>query len=201
MNAQATKLSFKSTPVSTGDLPIGTIVPFAGVLDILTFQNQGWLYCNGNTVLRTDYPDLFQAIGSSYGAGDGKTTFALPDLRGTFLRGVSGTSGVDPDASTRTAAAAGGNAGNAVGSVQGYATGKPATALVTNTTGAHTHQVAHIPNDNSSYAVDGSYQAIWNDGANTDPAGDHTHLVNGGGDAESRPRNLYCYHLIKYAQV
>ena len=53
----------------------------------------GWLLCQGQTVSRTTYADLFAAIGTTYGAGDGSTTFALPDLRGRFPLGkaASGT--------------------------------------------------------------------------------------------------------------
>ena len=50
----------------------------------------GWLAANGAAVSRTTYAALFAAIGTTYGAGDGSTTFALPDLRGYFARG-SGT--------------------------------------------------------------------------------------------------------------
>ena len=53
----------------------------------------GWLVCNGATVSRTTYADLFAAIGTTFGAGDGSTTFKLPDYQGDFLRGyLSGTS-------------------------------------------------------------------------------------------------------------
>jgi microcystin-dependent protein len=52
----------------------------------------GWLFANGSNVSRTTYAALFDAIGTTYGAGDGTTTFTLPDLRGYFVRG-SGTNG------------------------------------------------------------------------------------------------------------
>jgi microcystin-dependent protein len=191
-----------STPVPVGDFPIGTITTFAGILDSAALQSAGWLYCNGNTISRTDYADLFAVIGSANGDGDGISTFTLPDFRGTFIRGVDGATKHDPDAASRTAAAAGGNTGDSVGSVQGYAIGAPQTALTTNETGSHTHTANHIPTDNSSYAVAGSYQAIWNSGSgNTDSAGNHTHNVVGGGDKESRPVNVYSYYIIKFAQV
>lgn len=48
---------------------------------------KGWLKCNGAAVLRTTYAGLFAAIGTTYGVGDKKTTFNLPDLRGEFVRG------------------------------------------------------------------------------------------------------------------
>jgi hypothetical protein len=55
----------------------------------------GWLKCNGAAVSRTTYADLFAAIGTTYGAGDGSTTFNLPDLRGEFIRGHDDGRGVD----------------------------------------------------------------------------------------------------------
>lgn len=55
----------------------------------------GWLKANGALVSRTTYADLFAAIGTTFGAGDGSTTFALPDLRGEFLRGWDDGRGVD----------------------------------------------------------------------------------------------------------
>jgi len=48
---------------------------------------KGWLKCNGDIVSRTQYAALFAAIGTRFGAGNGSTTFALPDLRGEFVRG------------------------------------------------------------------------------------------------------------------
>lgn len=57
----------------------------------------GWLFCDGAIVSRATYPTLFLAIGTIFGAGDGSTTFQLPDLRGEFLRGWDIGRGVDPD--------------------------------------------------------------------------------------------------------
>lgn len=55
----------------------------------------GYLECDGAVVLRATYPDLFAAIGETHGAGDGVTTFALPDLRGEFVRGWDHGRGID----------------------------------------------------------------------------------------------------------
>ncbi len=63
--------------------PIGTILSFGG-----TTAPKGYLLCNGAAVSRTDYSALFAVIGTSFGAGDGSTTFNVPDLRGEFLRGA-----------------------------------------------------------------------------------------------------------------
>jgi microcystin-dependent protein len=64
--------------------PAGIVIPFAG-----STAPQGYLLCDGSAVSRTDYADLFAAIGTVYGAGDGSTTFNLPDLSGRVVIGVS----------------------------------------------------------------------------------------------------------------
>ena len=61
----------------------GVIQMFAG-----STAPNGWLICNGAAVSRSDYATLFRVIGPTYGAGDGSTTFNLPDLRGRFPIGV-----------------------------------------------------------------------------------------------------------------
>jgi len=185
---------------SIGDFPIGTVISFAGKLNDIVIEEQGWLYCNGNTLNRTKYAALFSVIGTNFGDGDGQSSFNLPDFRGVFLRGVTADTKNDPDVESRASAIHGGNKGDNVGSVQKYATGKPATDLITNLTGNHSHTASHIPTDNSSYAIAGGYQAIWNgDSRTTDSAGNHTHSVTGGGDAESRPVNVNTFFLIKFS--
>jgi microcystin-dependent protein len=67
--------------------PAGIIAPFAG-----TTAPSGWLKCEGQAISRATYATLFAAIGTTWGVGDGSTTFNVPDLRGTFLRGT-GTNG------------------------------------------------------------------------------------------------------------
>ena len=78
----------------------------------------GWLECNGAAVSRTTYPELFTAYGTNYGAGDGVTTFNIPNYRGQFLRGWSHASGADPNAATRTDRGDG-TGGDNVGTKQG----------------------------------------------------------------------------------
>lgn len=55
----------------------------------------GFLLCNGQAVSRTTYANLFAAIGTSFGFGDGSTTFNVPNYRGCFLRGLGGDSAAD----------------------------------------------------------------------------------------------------------
>lgn len=68
---------------SASDIPIGSIVEFGTLTNI----PNGWLICDGRAISRTTYDELFKIIGTTYGAGDGSTTFNLPDLRGRVLAG------------------------------------------------------------------------------------------------------------------
>ena len=70
--------------------PTGTIAYFS-----LASAPDGWLKANGATISRITYDKLFTAIGTIYGAGDGETTFVLPDLRGEFIRSLDDGAGVD----------------------------------------------------------------------------------------------------------
>jgi microcystin-dependent protein len=72
-------------------VPPGVFVPFASLA--IPF---GWLYCNGQAVSRVTYSALFVAIGTTWGGGDGVTTFNVPDMRGYFPRGFDDGAGVDP---------------------------------------------------------------------------------------------------------
>lgn len=70
--------------------PSGTIGFFAG-----SAAPTGWLKANGAAVSRTTFAALFTAIGTTYGVGDGSTTFGLPDMRGNFVRAFDDGRGVD----------------------------------------------------------------------------------------------------------
>lgn len=120
-------------------VPAGTILHFAGAA-----APAGYLLCDGATVSRETYAALFAAIGTMYGAGDGTTTFSLPNFAGMFLRGAGGnaaTIGTEQEDAIRNivgtfyAANYGGAAPSGVfrrsylanGSVQGGATVLPHT--------------------------------------------------------------------------
>ncbi len=70
-------------------VPVGTILPFAG-----SAAPAGWLLCNGQAVDRGRYALLFATIGTAYGAGNGTTTFAVPDLRGRTAIGAGQGAGL-----------------------------------------------------------------------------------------------------------
>ena len=63
-------------------MPTGMVVPYAGAA-----APDGWLLCQGQAVSRTTYAQLFSVIGTTYGSGDGSTTFNLPDMRGRVAVG------------------------------------------------------------------------------------------------------------------
>jgi len=141
-----------------------------------------WLLCDGSAVSRTQYARLFAALGVASGSADGATTFNLPDLRGMFLRGLDGSAGVDPDKAARTAAKPGGNAGNALGSLQQDQFGR------------HTHA-----NGNFSrlLQVNGANTTV-----STGSAAGEPDIVNSfpelpAGGNETRPKNIYVNYIIK----
>ena len=78
-----------------GAAPAGTISAFGSVGN----SPHGWLPCDGRLLVRTTYIELFRAITTTWGVGDNATTFAVPDLRGGFLRG-QGIHGSSTDAAT-----------------------------------------------------------------------------------------------------
>ncbi len=85
-----------STAVSAVTAIFDTLVPIGDIKASVRTANHGkWLLCNGQAVSRTTYADLFALIGTNFGAGDGSTTFNVPDYRGKFLRGLGGNSAAD----------------------------------------------------------------------------------------------------------
>lgn len=83
---QATKTNLQATIKAL--VPAGVVAEYGGVN-----APSGWLLCQGQAVSRTDYADLFAAIGTKYGEGDGSTTFNLPDARDAFPQGANGNLG------------------------------------------------------------------------------------------------------------
>lgn len=94
-----------------GSLPIGVILPFSG-----PNVPAGWLFCYGQTASRTTYADLFAVIGTQYGAGNGTTTFNVPDLRGRVVAGRDNMGGSAANNLTETFF---GTPTNALGNVGG----------------------------------------------------------------------------------
>ncbi|MFW7381464.1 MAG: phage tail protein [Oligoflexus sp.] len=107
-------------------VPAGTVVAFSGPT-----LPEGWLMCWGQEVSRSLYSELFDSIGTTYGSGDGSTTFNLPDLRGRVIAGRD-----DPgDPQNRLTSAGAGIDSKVLGAVGGAQT----HALTTAQLAAHSH--------------------------------------------------------------
>lgn len=130
-------------------------VPGEIIMWPLETPQTGTLECNGAAVSRTTYANLFTAIGTTHGAGNGTTTFNLPDYRGIFLRGWDHGAGNDPDVGSRT------NRGDAV-------------------TGDHVGTAQLDSNKSHTHSVTGS---LGNFAAATEGGDDHHILSTYGGNA------------------
>lgn len=173
--------------------PVG--VPMLWLTDTPPSQ---YMLCNGAAISRTVYPELFAVIGTCFGEGDGSTTFNLPNPQGLFPRFTDNGAGVDPDASSSRTDRGDGTTGDNVGTKQGYATARPNTSFVTNNPGTHTHGSSAFYQDQKNNVLLGSGSSSANSGTATGAAGAHTHTITGGGDSETRPKNMYFNLIIKY---
>ena len=140
------------------------------------------LYCDGSAVSRTTYSKLFEKVGVTWGAGDGSTTFNLPNLVDYFLRG-DGTL--------------------AVGGTESDSTALPNSAFAgtTNLTGNHNHGGTYHQ-QSASAGTSVAYASTLNPSTTssvpTDGAHQHTVAINSGGDAETRPQNKRVKFCIRY---
>lgn len=194
-------------------VPIGAILPFAGdcrdksVIEKLGAA--GWMPCNGDALLVSQYPDLYNAIGIAHGGeieGGAIIRFNLPNLNGRFARGVNGdrkdpATGkyVDPEVDARGTAAPNGNRGNNVGSSQPQATALPHAPFVTDSAGEHSHAGRHLTAV-THYAYYGSTKELSEEhsGTVTVPEdGAHHHATVSGGDGKTQPVSIAMYRIIK----
>lgn len=120
--------------------PTATVLDFAGAV-----APSGWLLCDGSAVSRTTYANLFVALGSGtiYGAGNGTTTFNLPDLRGRVTAGKDDMGG---GAANRITGAGSGITGTTLGATGGtetHALSSAENGSHTHTQSSHTHLIAN----------------------------------------------------------
>lgn len=101
----------QSTADLTNVLPAGIVSPYAG-----STAPTGYLLCDGSAISRTNYARLFAVISTTYGTGDGSTTFNLPDLRG---RAVAGRDNMGGTTASRITSAIGGINGTTLGASGG----------------------------------------------------------------------------------
>ena len=76
---------------ANGNVPLGNLIAIPGTIEWFAFNipPDGYLVCNGATVSRETYANLFASIGTTFGKGDGSTTFTLPDLRDRYIIGAN----------------------------------------------------------------------------------------------------------------
>lgn len=192
--------------------PPGMIATFA-----MPTPPSGWLAANGSVVSRTTYANLFAAIGTTYGAGNGSTTFNLPDCRGMFIRGWDAGRGQD--------------AGRIFGTAQGSQNLSHSHVGASSTSLNHTHggSTSTDPGHSHAHGTEGLYADYgggsfvggrnYPNGAissyrnqNTSPSGSHSHsltvnpdgahahtiTVNADGGTEARPVNVAFLACVKF---
>jgi microcystin-dependent protein len=111
-------------------VPSGAVMPFAG-----SAAPSGWLFARGQAVSRTTYAALFTAISTTYGVGDGSTTFNLPDLRGRVAAGRDDMGG---SAANRITSGGSGIVGTTLGATGGTETHTLTTAQLA----SHSHTIS-----------------------------------------------------------
>lgn len=167
-NTHAQIDAFIANPPSA---PVGTIVMFGGAA-----APTGWLLCDNSAISRTTYSALFAVISTTYGTGDGSTTFNVPDMRGIFPRGA-GTSAKLTNANGVAFAGVLGQYQNDM--MQGHVHEYGADAVNVTIQGAEME--VSVPEDDYTTGP-------LNDGVNGPPRT----------GAETRPANLGLNFIIKY---
>lgn len=160
-----TPLRTKQVVDALNVMPAGAVIPYAG-----DSAPTNWLLCAGQDVSRTTYDGLFSAIGTTYGVGDGSTTFTLPDLRGRVAAGKDDMGG---DAASRLTSGASGVDGSELGAAGGEETHQLTEAEMP----SHTHEV-NLGSDNSSSGsriADQAIDTIKNTDLSQETGGDDPH--------------------------
>lgn len=183
--------------LNSGQVPTGSIMPWSANGSLPT----GFLLCNGASVSRTTYADLFNVIGTAFGTASG-TTFNLPDFQGRFLRGRDNSAGRDPDAASRTAQNTGGATGDNVGSVQGTSTESHKHVTANVSAGAADAQLYFTINNTWPHGTTTVNSQTLNAVARgSTTTGNYAFLNTGDVNSqsgESRPVNSYVNFIIKY---
>jgi microcystin-dependent protein len=184
---------------ATTGVPVGAIMPFAAIPTAQKIP-AGWLVCDGqivpsssgsitqlgSVIINADFTNLYNYLGSTYGAPG-----RLPDLRGQFIRGWVG---IPDDGGIDT--------GRVFGSSQEDAIKSHSHTGSTSTNGAHSHRyfaISEFPRGSQYDTGDERDDAKWNPHF-TENAGAHSHSlnINNTGDAETRPKNISLLYCIKF---
>ncbi len=165
------------TSVGGGSSPAGAVMDYAG-----SSAPSGWLLCYGQAVSRTTYAGLYAAISTTYGTGDGSTTFNLPDCRGRVSAGKDDMGGTSANRLTNQS---GGLNGDTLGATGGAET----HTLVTSEIPAHTHEIRH--------ATDGAGSSDYLSGGGSNNAGVNTGSTGGGGAHNNVQPTIIFNKIIK----
>lgn len=160
-------------------LPAGTLLDFAG-----TSAPAGFFLCDGSAVSRTAYVALFNNIGTTYGVGDGSTTFNLPDSRGRVHAGRDNMGGV---AANRITAGGSGITGTTLGASGGAQT--------------HTLAIGEMPAHTHEFNTFGNVPAVTNNPASSASGAGGTTTTNskGSGAAHNNTQpTLIINKIVKY---
>ncbi len=166
---QLATTAFVGAAVSVG-MPTGAVIPYAG-----SAAPTGWLICDGGSsgILRTTYAALFAVIGTTYGSGDGSTTFNVPDLRGRVPAGKDNMGGI---AANRLSASVSGVTGTTLGA----SGGSQSLTSHNHTQNSHNHtQDSHNHTQNSHNHTQNAHAHSNSLSSNTVAASGHVHGSGG----------------------
>ncbi|MBP2663747.1 MAG: exported protein of unknown function [Firmicutes bacterium] len=159
-------LSITTSAGSLASIPTGTILPYAG-----SSAPTGYLLCDGSAVSRTTYASLYSVVGTTYGTGDGSTTFNVPNLKDKFMLGKGAT--------YATLATTGGEATH---------------TLTVAEMPAHTHTTTFIRDQCSGTSGNAVFGDEERDGTNDITSGS----TGGGGAHNNMPPYIVVNYCIKY---
>lgn len=174
------------TQLSDTGVPIGMVAAMA-----MSTVPTLWLECNGAAISRTTYASLFALISTTYGVGDGVTTFNIPDLRSYFVRGWAHGAGID--------------SGRALGSFQNMDIQPHTHTGTTTTNGTHNHNIYNGIGSGSTNVFQlrslSGLSGFAPAGAYLEDSGAHNHTftTNSTGGIETRPQNIammYCIRVL-----
>ena len=145
-------VSIGGTLTGVETTPSGAVTAFAG-----TSLPSGWLWCYGQNVSRSTYADLFSAVGTTYGVGDGSSTFGIPDLRGRAIAGQDDMGGSSADRLT-------GQTGGVNGDTLGAGGGSETHTLTTAQLASHSHEAGSLNVQQGGNEVSIGAQVAWRNG-------------------------------------
>lgn len=183
--------------------PVGAVVDYAGSNAPAT-----WMFCYGQAISRTTYPVLFAAIGTTYGTGNGSTTFNLPDLRGRVIAGKDNMGGsfsgrLDMLAGQQNVLGGSGGADRhtlIISQIPAHNHGGE-----TSSSGVHEHVGGSVPTG-AAGAGAGLVQSVGNIGPaipnfRTNASPSHTHGIPAQGDSQSHNNTQPTFILNKIIKV